>query len=487
MQCSPDNDFIISAREQVPGTSLGASAKCAPIVHILRGRIHSSSRCRFSARISAKTGKLIAGSEAGMKRIALVFSVALGSIAPQLANAQNAQDVARWQKEAQSVTITRDDWGIAHVRGKTDADAVFGMIYAQAEDDFNRVETNYLNSMGRLAEAEGESAIYQDLRMKLFIDTDSMKTLYASSPEWLKKLMNSWADGLNYYMYKHPDVKPRAIKRYEPWMALSFSEGSIGGDIERVNLKQLQAFYGGGPVTAEPASGVLPPPEPGGSNGMAVAPSNTRDHHALLLINPHTSFFFRSELQMTSDEGLNAYGAVTWGQFFVYQGFNTRVGWMHTSSAVNAVSEFLETVEKKGDRFYYKYGNEERPMVTRTITVPYKTASGMASKTFTAYYTLHGPVIRKSDGRWVTIELMQRPQIALIQSYMRTKAMNYKEYEKTMELHGNSSNNTIYADADGNIAYWHANYIPRRDTSFDWTHPVDGSNPRTAWGPVLSV
>jgi len=431
--------------------------------------------------------KIIAGSEAGMKRIALAVAVAFTSIIPQFASAQSADDVARWQKEAQSVTITRDDWGIAHVRGKTDADAVFGMIYAQAEDDFNRVETNYLNSMGRLAEAEGESAIYQDLRMKLFIDPDSMKTLYASSPAWLKKLMDSWADGLNYYMYKHPDVKPRAIEHYEPWMALSFSEGSIGGDIERVNLKQLQAFYGGGPVTAEPTSGVLPPPEPGGSNGMAVAPSNTRDHHALLLINPHTSFFFRSELQMTSDEGLNAYGAVTWGQFFVYQGFNTRVGWMHTSSAVNAVSEFLETVEKKGDRFYYKYGSEERPMVTKTITVPYRTATGMASKTFTAYYTLHGPVIRKTDGRWVTIELMQRPQIALIQSYTRTKAMNYKEYEKTMELHGNSSNNTIYADADGNIAYWHANYIPRRDTSFDWTHPVDGSNPKTTWGPVLSV
>jgi acyl-homoserine-lactone acylase len=414
---------------------------------------------------------------------AATFS-ALGALAPR---PSGAQDAARWQSEAQRVTITRDDWGIAHVHGKTDADAVFGMIYAQAEDDFNRVETNYLNSMGRLAEAEGESAIYQDLRMKLFIDPDSMKVLYASSPEWLKKLMNAWADGLNYYMYKHPDVKPRAIKHYEPWMALSFSEGSIGGDIERVNLKQLQAFYGGGPATVEPARGVLPPPEPGGSNGMAIAPSNTANHHALLLINPHTSFFFRSELQMTSDEGLNAYGAVTWGQFFVYQGFNTRVGWMHTSSAVNAVSEFLETVVKKGDRFYYKYGSEERPMIAKTITVPYKTASGMASKTFTAYYTLHGPVIRKADGRWVTIALMQRPQIALIQSYARTKATSYKEYEKTMELHGNSSNNTIYADADGNIAYWHANYIPRRDTSFDWTHPVDGSNPKTTWGPVLSV
>ena len=419
-----------------------------------------------------------------MKRLALILAATLGALAPQ---ASNAQDAARWQKEAQNVTITRDDWGIAHVHGKTDADAVFGMIYAQAEDDFNRVETNYLNSMGRLAEAEGEHAIYQDLRMKLFINPDSMKVMYASSPVWLKALMNAWADGLNFYLYKHPDVKPLAIKHFEPWMALTFSEGSIGGDIERVNLKQLQAFYGGGPVTAEPAPGVLPPPEPGGSNGMAVAPSNARDHHALLLINPHTSFFFRSELQMTSDEGLNAYGAVTWGQFFVYQGFNTRTGWMHTSSAVNAITEYLETVEKKGDRFYYKYGNEERPMITSTITVPYKTATGMAEKKFTAYYTGHGPIIRKTDGRWVSIKLMQAPEKALIQSYTRTKAMTYKAFRQTMELHTNSSNNTIYADGDGNIAYFHANFIPRRDTSFDWTHPVDGSNPKTEWGAVLSI
>jgi len=482
-------------------SACGPKSKCGgrhgAITGLSRGKCGEAADCSYLADAEFRDVSQHYLRQERMKRIALILAVtaaAFGSFAPQTSDAQKvsataatARDIARWQNEARNVTITRDDWGIAHVHGRTDADAVFGMIYAQAEDDFNRVETNYLNSMGRLAEAEGESAIYQDLRMKLFIDPDSMKVLYASSPEWLRKLMNSWADGLNFYMYRHPDVRPRAIRHYEPWMALSFSEGSIGGDIERVNLKQLQAFYGGGPATVGPASSVLPPPEPGGSNGMAIAPSNTANHHALLLINPHTSFFFRSELQMTSDEGLNAYGAVTWGQFFVYQGFNTRVGWMHTSSAVNAVSEFLETVEKKGNRFYYKYGSEDRPMVTKTITVPYKTASGMASKTFTAYYTTHGPVIRKTDGRWVTIALMQRPQIALIQSYTRTKAMNYKQYKQTMELHGNSSNNTIYADADGNIAYFHANYIPRRDTSFDWTHPVDGSNPKTAWGPVLSV
>src|SRR5499427_4024293 len=105
-----------------------------------------------------------------------------------------SRDVARWVHEAQNVTIIRDDWGIAHVYGKTDADAVFGMEYAQAEDDFNRIETNYINGMGRLAEAEGESKIYQDLRMKLFIDPETLKHQYAESPAWLKKLMNAFAD-----------------------------------------------------------------------------------------------------------------------------------------------------------------------------------------------------------------------------------------------------------------------------------------------------
>ncbi len=392
--------------------------------------------------------------------------------------------MARWQRDARDVTITRDDWGIAHVHGKTDADAVFGMEYAQAEDDFNRVETNYLNAMGRLAEAEGASEIYQDLRMKLFIDPASLKQEYAASPAWLKKLMDAFADGLNFYLAKHPEVKPRVIHHFEPWMALSFTEGSIGGDIERVKLDQLEAFYGS-PAAQTTSSSAFA--EPSGSNGIAIAPSNTAAHHALLLINPHTSFFFRSELQMTSEEGLNAYGAVTWGQFFVYQGFNDRAGWMHTSSGVDAVDEYIETVSKKGGRFYYKYGGEERPVIASQITVPYKTAGGMAEKKFTVYHTQHGPVTRELNGRWATIRLMQEHVKALIQSYTRTKARDYKSFRQTMELHTNSSNNTIFADADGDIAYFHGNFIPRRDTAFDWTKPVDGSNPATDWHGLLSI
>src|SRR3954454_13015201 len=291
------------------------------------------------------------------------------SLIPSLARRDSS--LARWEAEARAVSITRDDWGIAHVRGKTDADAVFGMIYAQAEDDFNRIEINYLNALGRLAEAAGESVLWQDLRMKLFIDPDSLRADYARSPQWLQRLMTAWADGLNYYLHTHPAVKPKVITRFEPWMALSFSEGSIGGDIERIDLEQLQAFYGDSTTRPAPVETSVRtmPPEPTGSNGFAIAPSNTRNGRALLLINPHTSFYFRSELQMTSDDGLNAYGAATWGQFFLYQGFNENVGWMHTSTGADNVDQSAETIVTGADgRRSYRFGDELRPVTTKTIT-----------------------------------------------------------------------------------------------------------------------
>jgi acyl-homoserine-lactone acylase len=441
-----------------------------------------------------------------MKRLLLILAiVSVSCTSPATsddAGGRSNANAAAWEKQAAGITIVRDDWGIAHVYGKTDADAVFGVMYAQAEDDFNRVETNYLNSMGRLAEAEGEAEIYRDLRMKLFIDPADMKAQYDRAPGWLKALMNAYADGLNYYLHTHPNVTPRVIKRFEPWMALTFSEGSIGGDIERVNLKELEAFYGKGPRKETTAASAFAPPapwrdrlagplpdyvEPRGSNGIAIAPSNTSGGKALLLINPHTSFFFRSEAQMVSEEGLNAYGALTWGQFFIYQGFNDRTGWMHTSSGVDNIDEYLETVVTKGDGFAYKYGSEERPITTSRIVVPYKSATTTAQKEFTVYRTHHGPIVREADGKWISVRLMQDPLKALTQSYSRTKAKDYKAFRDSMELHTNSSNNTIYADADGTIAYFHSNFIPKRDPKFDWTKPVDGSDPATEWNGVHSI
>ncbi len=394
----------------------------------------------------------------------------------------HADERDRWLARAGNVTIIRDTWGIAHVYGKSDADAVFGLLFAQAEDDFPRIELNYINALGRLAEVEGEAELYRDLRMKLFIDPTDLRKKFTESPAWLKALMEAFADGLNFFLHTHPATKPRLITRFEPWMALAFTEGSIGGDIESISLRELEQHY---PTRPSPAKTTTNPPaatrESKGSNGFAIAPALSAAGHALLLINPHTSFYFRPEVHVVSEEGLNAYGAVTWGQFFVYQGFNDRVGWMHTSDGGDVIDEYAETVNERPAGRSYRYGEGERPIVSKTIALPFKAGKTISSTSITAHFSHHGPIVREADGKWIAVKLMQDPVKALTQSYQRTKARSYAEFYRTMELRTNTSNNTVYADADGNIAYFHGNFIPVRDPKFNWRAPVDGANPATEW------
>ncbi len=401
-------------------------------------------------------------------------------ITPVLAS--NTPDMNRWAARSAAVTITRDDFGIPHIKGRTDADAVFGMMYAQAEDDFNRVETNFINAQGRLAETEGEGAIWRDLRMKLFIDPAELKAQYAAAPGWLKTLCQAWADGLNHYLATHPNVRPRVITRFEPWMALAFSEGSIGGDIEKVNLGKLEAFYTGQAPKLSALEIGSELAEPAGSNGMNLAPSRSTTGDALLLINPHTSFYFRSEAKVESGEGLNAYGASTWGQFFIYQGFNRNTGWMHTTSGVDNVDEYALTVEKRGGKWHYLHGTTWRPLAEKTITIPYKAADGtIKSRSFTTWRSHHGPVIRADNGKWIAIALMHRPVAALEQSFLRTKTTDLASYLKVAQRRANSSNATLFASSKGEIAYLHPQFVPIRNDKFDWRKPVDGSDPATDW------
>ncbi len=394
--------------------------------------------------------------------------------------AQQPADTARWQATAKRVTITRDDVGIAHVRGKSDADAVFGMIYAQAEDDFPRIETNYLNALGRRAEADGEAALWSDLRQQLWITPELLAAEYAKSPAWMQTLMQSWADGLNFWLANNPG-RAKVLNRFEPWMALAFSEGSIGGDIESVNTTRLQNFFENRNLPLTPEARGAVPVEPSGSNGMAIAPANTKDGHALLLINPHTSFYFRSEAQVQSDAGLNVYGASTWGQFFVYQGWNTNVGWMHTSSGVDVVDEFALTIEVRGGVPGYVYGGTWKPLTRRDVAVQVKTEKGMVPRRFVTWLSVHGPVVRAEGGKWIAVSLMNKPAAALQQSWLRTTATDLASYMKVADLKANSSNATLFASRKGEIAYLHPQFVPLRDNRFDYTRPVDGNDPGTAW------
>jgi acyl-homoserine lactone acylase PvdQ len=385
----------------------------------------------------------------------------------------------------------RDDFGVPHIYGKTDADAVFGMLYAQCEDDFNRVEQNYIWAIGRLAEVEGEEALYSDLRARLFMTREEAVAAYENSPPWLKDLCDAFADGVNYYLHTHPEVTPKLLTRFEPWMPMYFSEGSIGGDIERISTRKLKAYYEEGIDFPKAQELQLKREEaelePQGSNGIAIAGSLTESGNAMLLINPHTSFYFRGEIHAVSEEGLNAYGAVTWGQFFIYQGFNEKTGWMHTSTYTDVMDEYVETVTEVEGVPMYQYGEELRPVSASEVTLSYKTGDSLAQRTFPMYHTHHGPITHLQEGSPVATAMMWDPPRALEQSFIRTKQDSYAGFRKMMDIRTNSSNNTVYADGDGNIAYFHGNFIPKRDTRFNFWEPVDGSNPDTDWKGLHTV
>ena len=400
-------------------------------------------------------------------------------------------EIDQWKSQAAQVEIIRDDYGVPHIYGKTDADAVFGLLYTQCEDDFNRVEQNYIWATGRLAEVDGEEALYSDLRAKLFMTEDEAKANYDKSPDWLKKLCDAFADGVNYYLYTHPEVKPKLLTRFEPWMPMYFSEGSIGGDIERISTEKISAFYESDMEVPELEEIKLQKEketeEPQGSNGIAISGKLTQSGNSLLLINPHTSFYFRGEVHVVSEEGLNAYGAVTWGQFFVYQGFNEKTGWMHTSTYTDVMDEFKETLVKNDDNLFYQYGEELRPVKSSEIVLKYKEGNEIKEKAYPAYRTHHGPITHMADGQWTASAMMWEPIKALEQSFIRTKQEGYKGFREMMDIRTNSSNNTVYADAEGNIAYFHGNFVPKRDVQFDYSEPVDGSNPKTDWQGLHTV
>jgi acyl-homoserine lactone acylase PvdQ len=416
---------------------------------------------------------------------AFLIIVAACTPKEQATPSPDGPELARLTERAARVEIIRDDFGVPHVYGETDADAVFGMLYAQAEDDFPRIERNYIWATGRLAEVEGEAALYSDVRARLYMTTDEAEAAYAAAPDWLQALCDAFADGLNYYLATHPEVRPVLLTRFEPWMPMYFFEGSIGGDIERVPLDGIGEFYGGEPLAASPMSAFAD--SRNASNGFAIAGELTRSGDAMLLINPHTSFYFRGEIHMVSEEGLNAYGAVTWGQFFIYQGFNEHTGWMHTTTRVDFMDEFIEEVSEVDGEFVYRYGDETRPVESFDVTLDFKDGDGFSQRSFTLYRTHHGPITHRIDGKWVATRINWNPVDALTQSYTRTKQKSYDGFREMMNIRSNSSNNTVYADSKGNIAYFHGNFVPRRDPQFDYSEPVDGSNPATDWQGIHTV
>ncbi len=422
-----------------------------------------------------------------MKSFCLFFLLSFPIFAQKTVSSKfSTAEIARFQQQAKRVNIIRDNWGIPHIYGKSDADAVFGLLYAQCEDDFKRVEMNYIEKLGRMSEIKGESSLYDDLQIKLLIDTTDAIADYNKAEPWMKKLLNAYADGINFYLHTHPNTKPALLTRFKPWYPLLWTDGSIGAiSTADITTAELKNFYSGDKVTytAEPKD----PENQTGSNGFAFSPKITASGNAILYINPHVTFYFRPEVQVTSEEGLNAYGAVTWGQMFVYQGFNDYCGWMHTSCNVDVADVYAEKITKNGNKYFYEYDKQLKPVTEKKISISYKDGNGLKTKIFTTYYTHHGPIMAKRNDQWISLKSYNRSMTSLIQSWKRTKAKGFEDYKKTMDLRANTSNSTVFADNKGNIAYWHGNFVPVRDRKLNWAKVMDGSTSATEWKGLHTV
>lgn len=399
-------------------------------------------------------------------------------------------EINRFQQQAKRVEVIRDTWGVPHIYGKSDADAVFGLLYAQCEDDFKRVEMNYVEKLGRLSEINGQKDLYNDLQIRLLIDSVDAISDYKKAQPWLKKLLNAYADGINFYLHKHPEIKPALLTRFQPWYPLLWTDGSIGAistaDIRNDEIKNFYSKREGKINEVDEDMTMIHRDswqdfQQTGSNGFAIAPKLTESGKSILYINPHTTFYFRPEVQVVSEEGLNAYGAVTWGQMFVYQGFNQYCGWMHTSNNVDVADMYAEEVLKKNGKLMYEYDGKLRPITRKKIALKYLENGVLRFKIINAYYTHHGPVLAKRDGKWISLRSYNRSMTSLVQSWKRTKAKGFEDYKKVMDLKANTSNNTVFADNQGNIAYWHGNYVPIRDMKYNWGKVVDGSTSKTEW------
>jgi acyl-homoserine-lactone acylase len=385
------------------------------------------------------------------------------------------------REQADRVTIIRDRWGIPHIYGKTDADVVFGLMYAQCEESFERVEQAYIQRLGRMSETEGPGRLMEDLQMRQLYDTAAAIGDLRKSPDWLKKLLQAFADGINYYIGLHPD-KPKLLHHFEPWYPLLFTDGGyISIQLGGITSRDMRELYGDSAFLGRADFSLPVDVSQNGSNGFALSPSKTANGYPLLYINPHVRFYFRTEAHLVSEEGLNAYGAITWGQFFVFQGFNEHAGWMHTSSQADVADVYLEDLIQLGDSLTYAYDQSRMPVQTRIHKIPFIKDGSLEVKTFTTYATHHGPVMGKREGRWLSLKEQNRSMNGLIQSWNRMKANGLAAFTEVMQLRANHATNTIFADDKGNIAYWHGNFMPKRDSSIDWTLPVDGTIKSAEW------
>ena len=413
-----------------------------------------------------------------MKKSFLTFTFLIFSVVV-FAQAFTIAEKLAWAKQAKGIEIIKDKWGVPHIYTNTDADAVFGMMYVQCEEYFSKVEDVIISKMGRESEVLGKASVYKDLWTRFYIDSLKAEQLYLSASPSIKKLCDAYAAGINYYMLTHPNVKPKLLHRIKPWMPFLNNIPSLtNSNLTDADIKKMYPSF----ISNSTSANVIEKDDPkAGSNGWAISGKHTKDKNAILLINPHSEFYNRIEVQLVSKEGLNVYGAPFLGEYSIFQGFNEFCGWMHTVTLSDAKDLFIENTKLLNGSYVYEYDNNWLPVDSSNIFIKYKNGDKLDSISFVIYKTIHGPVVAKRNNKWIAAKTINENIELLNVHWSITKSKSFDEFKSWLDKRVMTGTNTIYADRAGNIGYWHGNFVPIRDPKLNYTLPVPGNTSATNW------
>jgi acyl-homoserine-lactone acylase len=383
---------------------------------------------------------------------------------------------------ARGVTIYRDAYGVPHIHGQSDEHVVFAYAYAQAEDNFWQIEDTYILSLGRYSEVHGRQGLNSDLLNRAFEVVPQSQAAFARIEPEMQSICSAFALGLNYYLAKHPETRPRLIRHFEPWHMLAYG---------RQILLELCFRY------TRLSHNFLPRSHDliwtaGGSNGWAIAPSRTQSGHAMLLVNPHLPWFGFSQMHeahLRSDEGWSFSGATMFGNCMPTMGHNEYLGWTFTVNEPDVADVWRETFDDPAHPLRYRTADGYREAKEWTETIKIQSGKTYKDHVVKLRKTQHGPVVlREDDEHYLAARiagldntLMLRQQLELV------KAKNFAQFKKGMSLQQFPIMNVIYADQAGNIYYLYNGLVPKRDPQFNWSLPVDGADPRTEWKAMLAI
>src|SRR5687768_13380585 len=405
-------------------------------------------------------------------RWSLLFS--LGFVLPQFASAAQVNPDAL----ARQVTIYRDVYGVPHVFGRTDASTVFGFAYAQAEDNFWRLEENYIAAIGRSAEIYGERRLERDRVNRALEIPRLAREEYARLDPHTRSICDAFAAGVNFYLLRHPEVKPRLLTKMEPWYPLAF----IRYNYYQQGFVNDPALDGSDLQTAAIDRGLK---ESQGSNGWVIGPSRSATGNAMLFINPHLPFFGSGQVyegHVHSDEGWNFTGYTRFGFPLPYVGHNENGGWVSTDNAADLTDVYMETFDDRARPLAYKYGKGYRLATERFEEIRVKTATGFETRKFKMRRTHHGPIVAAVSGKLLSIRMAKLEADGWLREwYDMTRAKSLAAMKRAMTPLNMLFGNVMYADRQGNTWYLYNGAVPKRDPRFDWTKPVDGSDPATEW------